>query len=166
MTEWLLIFIGASLSVIGVLGSFLPVIPGPPLSFIAVLLLHFSGPYNKLSAMVLLLLLVITIIITALDYVIPVWGTKKFGGTKYGVWGSTLGLIVGLFLGPLGIVFGPFFGALIGELIASKNSTVALRSAWGSLVGFILSTGLKLLFTLFVATIFFSKAIGRIGDLI
>jgi len=98
--------------------------------------------------------------------VIPVWGTKKFGGTKYGVWGSTLGLIVGLSLGPLGIVFGPFFGALIGELIASKNSTVALRSAWGSLVGFILSTGLKLLFTLFVAINFFSKAIGRIGDLI
>lgn len=166
MIEWVLIFIGAILSIIGIIGSFLPVIPGPPLSFIAIMLLHFSDPSNKLSITVLLLLLVATIVITALDYVIPIWGTKKFGGSKYGVWGSTIGLIIGLFFSPLGIVFGPFFGALIGELIAQKNSITAFRSAWGTLVGFLLSTGLKLLFTFFIATIIFSKIIIRIGDII
>lgn len=166
MVEWLMLFMGALLCLAGIIGSFLPVIPGPPLSFVAILLLHFSGTENRVSYTLLAILLLFTIIITMLDYVIPIWGTKKFGGTKYGIWGSTIGLIVGLFFGPIGIVLGPFLGALIGEMYAGSDSSSALRSAWGSLLGFLVGTGLKLLFTLSVATIFFSKLIPRIGDLI
>lgn len=166
MIEWIFIFIGTVLSIIGIVGSFLPIIPGPPLSYIAILLLHFSSPQNNLSVTFLLLLLVVTIAITVLDYIIPVWGTKKFGGSKFAVWGSTIGLIIGLFFGPFGIIFGPFLGALIGELVTQKDSITAFRSAWGTLVGFLLSTGLKLLFTVFVATILFSKIVIRISDVI
>lgn len=166
MIEWLMVFIGAIMCLVGVLGSFLPVIPGPPLSFIAILLLHFSDQASRFTITTLLFLFVATILITALDYVIPIWGTKKFGGTKYGVWGSTIGLVVGLFFGPFGIIFGPFVGALIGELFIGRTSNDALRSAWGSLVGFLLGTGIKLLFTLFVAVLYFSKLVHRIGDII
>lgn len=166
MVEWLMVFIGSVMCVVGVLGSFLPVIPGPPLSFVAILLIHFSNQENRFALTSLLVLFAATILITVLDYVIPIWGTKKFGGTKYGIWGSTIGLIIGLFFGPFGIIFGPFFGALIGELIIGRNSNDALRSAWGSLVGFLFGTGIKLLFTLFVAVLYFSKLIHRIGDII
>ncbi len=82
-------------------------------------------------------------VITVLDYVIPSVGTKKLGGSKYGVWGSTIGIIVGLFFGPLGIILGPAVGAFIGELIYQKQADVALKAALGSFVGFLAGTILK-----------------------
>ncbi|MCX7744946.1 MAG: DUF456 domain-containing protein [Flavobacteriales bacterium] len=166
MIEWLMIITGAILCLVGVLGSFLPVIPGPPLSFAAILFLHFSHIHNRLSITFIVIILIITFLLTLLDYLIPIWGTKKFGGSKYGVWGSTIGLVIGLFFGPLGIVFGPFLGALLGELFGGRNTIDSLRSAWGSFVGFIFSTGLKLLFTLFVATVYFTRVIQQIGDMV
>ncbi len=166
MIEWLMVFIGAIMCVVGVLGSFLPVIPGPPMSFVALLLIHFSSQENRFTLITLLVLFAATILITALDYVMPIWGSKKFGGTKYSVWGSTIGLIIGMFLGPFGIIFGPFIGSLIAELVAGRKSEDSLRSAWGSLVGFLFGTGIKLLFTLFVSVLYFSKLIYRVGDII
>ena len=80
-----------------------------------------------------------------LDYLVPAWGTKRFGGSKYGVWGTTIGLVIGLFFGPWGIVLGPFFGALTAELIGGKRSDEALRAAFGSFVGFLLDTLLKVI---------------------
>lgn len=164
MIEWLLVFIGGIMCVAAVLGSFLPVIPGPPLSLIAILILHFSSQENRFDLITLLVIFVLTILITLLDYLIPIWGTKKFGGTKYGVLGSTIGLVIGLFFGSMGIILGPFIGALIGELIIGRSSSNALRSAWGSFVGFLFSTGIKLLFTISVSVLYFSKLIYQIGD--
>jgi uncharacterized protein YqgC (DUF456 family) len=81
---------------------------------------------------------------TVLDYIFPVWTTKRFGGSKRGVWGSTIGLVVGLFFfPPFGIIIGPFVGAFVGEVTANQNQRSALRSAFGSFVGFLLGTGLK-----------------------
>lgn len=100
----------------------------------------------------------VMVVITALDYFIPMWGTKRFGGTKAGVTGSTIGLIVGLFLGPIGIVVGPFLGALAGELITAPDEFKrALRSATGSFVGFLLGTGLKLIYGGLAAFYFFRE---------
>jgi len=131
---------------IGFLGAVLPVIPGPILSWVGILILHFTE-YAEYSTTFLVVSAIIVIAITVLDYLIPIWGTKKFGGTKAGVTGSTVGLIVGLFLGPVGIILGPFFGALIGELIANKDDfSKAIKSATGSFLGFLLGTGLKLAF--------------------
>ncbi|MBP1676884.1 MAG: rane protein [Bacteroidetes bacterium] len=127
----------------GLLGSVLPVLPGPPLSYIGLLLLHFTDKY-QFSMSFLLWWLAVVVVVQVLDYVIPIWGTKKFGGSKNGVWGSTIGLVVGLFLGPFGIILGPFAGAFVGEMLANKDVKTALKAAFGSFVGFLLGTVAKL----------------------
>ena len=100
----------------------------------------------------------IVIVVTALDYFVPVYGTKKFGGSRYGMWGCAIGLLVGLWAGPLGIILGPFLGALVGEMIGNANSHQAFRAALGSFAGFLLSTLLKFI-TCLVMVWYFIKAI-------
>ena len=93
------------LMIVGLVGCVLPIIPGPPLSFIGLLLLHFSK-YAEYSFEFLLMFGLIAVIVTVLDYIVPIWGTKKFGGSKAGMWGAAIGLVLGLiFLPPLGIEF-------------------------------------------------------------
>ncbi len=139
-----LISLGIILMIIGIIGCILPFLPGPPLNYIGLLLLHFTGKYH-FSTDFLVVWAIITAFVYGLDLIIPVWGTKKFGGSKYGIWGSVIGLLAGfLFFPPFGIVIGPFVGAVIGELIAGKNSGAALKSGFGSFVGFISGTILKL----------------------
>jgi uncharacterized protein YqgC (DUF456 family) len=101
----------------------------------------------------------VAILIWGIDFIIPAWGTKKFGGSKYGIWGTILGLIIGLvFLGPLGIIVGPFLGAFVGELIHdSTDSKRAVKAAFGSLVGFMLSTGLKFLVSIIFLGLYITK---------
>lgn len=137
------IVLGIILMLVGLAGCILPFLPGPPLCYAALLLqqLQSMPPYTKDF---LLTWAAITIIVTGLDYVIPVYGTKKFGGTKYGMWGCVVGLIGGLWLGPFGLIVGPFAGAFLGELIGNAQSDHALRAAMGSFIGFLLGTLLKL----------------------
>lgn len=131
---------------LGILGSLLPVLPGTPLAWLGILLLHFTK-YADFSFTFWIIFTLVMLLISVLDYFIPIWGTKHFGGTKAGVYGATIGLIVGLFLGPVGIVAGPFIGAFIGELIVNRRDVNrALKSATGSFIGFLLGIGLKLTF--------------------
>ena len=142
--EIILIILGGILILVGIVGCFVPVVPGPPLSWIGILFLYLTDN-TSITSSFLLWWLAVAIAVTALDYLIPVWGTKKFGGTKMGVRGSFVGLIVGLFFPPMGIIVGPFLGALIAELIHDVHDTSkALKSAFGSFMGFVLGTGLKL----------------------
>lgn len=141
----ILISLGIILTITGILGCILPFMPGPPLNYLAILLLHFTSGFQFTNRF-LLIWAAITIVVVALDYIIPVWGTKKFGGSKQGVWGSVIGLIAGMFFfPPFGIIIGPFIGAVAGELIAGKNSKDALKSGFGSFVGFLTGTILKLI---------------------
>jgi hypothetical protein len=87
-------------------------------------------------------------VVILLDYLVPIYGTKKFGGSKYGIWGCTLGFIAAFWMGPLGIIFGPFIGAFIGEYIAQKDSTQAMRAAIGAFTGFLFGTLIKLVTSL------------------
>jgi uncharacterized protein len=139
---WLIV--GLILMVIGLVGCILPLLPGPPVSYIGLLVLQFrSDSYFSLDF--LLLWAGITILVTILDYIIPLYGTKKFGGTRYGIWGCMAGLVAGLFFPPVGLIAGPLIGAFIGEMIASSNTDQALRAALGSFLGFLAGTLLKVM---------------------
>lgn len=141
--DYVLLSLGIVLVILGLLGCVLPVIPGPPLSFAALLLVHFTS-FGNISTNVLIVTGIAAVVVTILDYVFPVWATKKFGGSKRGVWGATIGLVVGLFLfPPFGIIVGPLIGALLGELTAGQTHNQAIKSALGSFIGFLLGTGLK-----------------------
>jgi len=151
--------IGAALILVGFIGSILPIIPGPPISWAGFLLLRWTGYVNQGAEgyeNTLWILLFFVVLVTVLDYVVPILGTKKFGGSKRGVWGATIGVVVGLFFGPLGIIIGPFLGAYIGEITTGKKDREALKAAWGSFVGFLLGVGMKLM-TCGVITFFFVR---------
>ena len=139
----LLLIVGFVLMILGLIGSFLPVLPGVPLSWLGLLLLYFTEKIQS-NYWVLGITLIITIIVTILDYVIPAKGTKKFGGTKYGIWGTNIGLILGLFFPPIGFIVGPFVGAFVGEILNNSSDTNgALKAATGSFIGFLVSTFMK-----------------------
>lgn len=142
--ETLLIIIGGLLIIVGVLGSLLPVLPGPPLSYIGLLALQLTSSH-PFSLRFLIIWAFIVVILMILDNVIPAYGTKKFGGSAYGIWGCVIGMVVGIFFSPVGLIVGPLAGAFIGELLGGKNSDQALRSAVGSFMGFLASTILKVI---------------------
>ncbi len=135
---------GGVLMILGIVGCVLPVIPGPPLSFVGLLLLHFSN-YAEYSFEFLLVMGAIAVIVTIMDYIVPVWGTKKFGGSKAGMWGAAIGLVLGvIFFPPLGIIIGPFAGAVIGEALTGKDAANSFKAGLGSLLGLMIGIGLKL----------------------
>lgn len=140
----LLIVLGIICIIVGIIGSVLPVLPGVPLSYIGILLLHFTERI-QFSTSFLLLWAGIVIAVQLLDYFIPIWGTKKFGGNKRGVWGCVIGMMVGFFFGPWGIVLGPFIGAVVGELTGGKEIRAAIKAGFGSFVGFLLGIVSKLI---------------------
>ncbi len=143
MSDYILLIFGILLMILGIIGCLVPVLPGPPISFIGILLLHFSR-FGDFSDTVLIVLGAVTVVVTILDYIVPVWGTKKFGGSKYGTRGATVGLIIGLFLGPLGMIIGPLIGAFVGEMIFKDDINYAMKAGFGSLLGFLTGIGLKL----------------------
>ena len=145
--------IGVLCILAGIVGSVAPLLPGPPLSYLGFLVVQLkSDPPFSLKFM--LIWAGIVVAVSILEYVIPVYGTKKFGGSKYGLWGCSIGLFAGLFFGPWGIILGPFVGAFVGELIASNQSDQALKAAVGSFIGFLFSTLLKLVVCVVMAWYF------------
>lgn len=153
--DYFLLALAILLIIIGIIGCLVPVLPGPPLSYAGILILHFTR-YAEYPRNLLIILGVVAGIVTVLDYFVPIWGTKKFGGSKYGVRGATIGLIVGLFFGPPGIILGPFIGAIIGEMIFKDDFKYAIKAGFGSLLGFLTGIGLKLAAS-FTITFYFIK---------
>ncbi len=152
--DWLWISLSALFLLVGFIGCLLPLIPGPPLSFVGLLFLQLLDE-QAFTTKFLLIWAAITVIVTAADYFIPILGTKKLGGTRYGIWGCTIGLVVGFWFGPLGIILGPFVGAFVGELLGNASSQHALRAALGSFMGFLFSTLLKLIASVMMIWYFF-----------
>ncbi|WEK34827.1 MAG: DUF456 domain-containing protein [Candidatus Pseudobacter hemicellulosilyticus] len=141
--EWVWIILGIVLILVGVAGSLLPVLPGPPIAYAGLLVQLFREP-DPFSTQFLLIWAGIVVAIVVLDYLVPIWGTKRFGGTKYGAWGCTLGFILAFWMGPWGIIIGPFIGAFVGEMIGGQSTEGSLKAAFGSFVGFLLGAFLKL----------------------
>ena len=155
MTDYILVGTGILIMILGIIGCLVPVLPGPPLNFVGLLLLHFSR-FGQFSKWTLVIFAAIAIAVTILDYIVPLWGTRKFGGSKYGTRGAAIGLVIGLFLGPLGIILGPLIGAFVGEMIFKDDTRYAIRAGFGSLVGFLAGVGLKLAAS-FVMTFYFVR---------
>jgi len=155
MGDYILLITGIILMIVGIIGCLAPVLPGPPLSYLGLILLHLSK-FGSFSGTILIVLGIVTVVVTVLDYIVPVWGTRKFGGSKYGARGATVGLIIGIFLGPLGIIIGPLIGAVVGELIFKDDLNYAIKAGFGSLLGFLTGVGLKLAAS-FVMTFYFVK---------
>lgn len=149
----------------GLIGSLIPVLPGPPLSWIGLLLLHLTDSIPD-DWTFLSITLAIALIVFALDYIIPAMGTKKFGGTKAGMIGTSIGLIIGIIAPvPGGIIIGPFLGAFLGELSNKADSQTAVKAAFGSFIGFITGTFLKFIVAI-VYFGFFIKLLWEYKDII
>ena len=132
------------LLILGLLGIIIPGLPGPPLSFIGILLIHFFTG-TQFSTSFLLTWAFIVILVFLLDYFMQVWGVKKFGGGRKATIGTFLGLFAGLIFPPIGLLIGPFIGAFIGALLeVQDDNTRALKVAIGSFIGFVTGTILKL----------------------
>ena len=134
------------LLIIGLVGAIIPMIPGPPLSFLGLLVLQWSG-YGGFSNIFLWVWGVITVTVTVMDYILPSMMAKRFGGSRAAAIGSFIGLLAGLFIyPPWGLIFGPFLGAFIGELLHNRaNGLKALKVALGAFLAFIVGTGAKLI---------------------
>ena len=139
----LLIFLGTVCLLVGLAGCFLPVLPGPPVSYAGLLLLHFTDKV-QFSTTQLILWALLVVIVQVLDYVTPMLGTRYSGGGKWGNWGCMVGTIAGLFIfPPWGVLIGPFAGAVIGELLGGKRSVEAFKAGLGAFLGFLLSVVVK-----------------------
>lgn len=150
----LLVCLAVIILILGFLGTFVPVLPGAPLAWVGLLLAYFSS-FNEISILTLVITAIVGAAVSIFDNFLPVIMTNKIGGSKAATWGATIGLIVGLFLGPAGIIAGPFLGALTGELIHSDgNFSQSIKSAWGAFLGFLLGTGIKMIAVGFFIWIF------------
>ena len=139
----LILILAACLAAVGIVGCFIPVVPGPLLAYCGVLCLLFTDAPPSMTALVAFGAAII--VVSILDYVIPMVGAKRFNCSKYGVLGVAVGTIVGLFFLPFGLVLGPFLGAFIVELIVKKSIADAALGGIGALLGFLASVLLRML---------------------
>ncbi len=154
-----LIVLGIIFIIIGIIGCIIPGVAGPPFSFLALICLSIARKWEPFSVRLLIILGVLTVVVQALDYLLPAVGAKKFGATKYGFWGAIIGMLLGLiFVPPLGIIIGAFLGAIFGEVIAGKEASKALKAGWGVFVGVMVGMLLKLILA-GVMTYYFLKAL-------
>jgi uncharacterized protein YqgC (DUF456 family) len=155
MSDYILLILGIIFMIIGIIGCMVPVLPGPPFSFLGLLFLHLTR-FGQFSTPTLIIFAAIAVLVTVFDVIVPVWWKRKFGGSKYGTRGATVGLIIGFFLGPLGIILGSLIGAFVGEMIFKDDITYAFKAGFGSLLSFLTGIGLKLAASL-VMTFYFVK---------
>ncbi len=138
-----LIILGGICLLVGLAGCIVPMLPGPPVSYVGIFLLHLTEKVQFTTTQ-LVIWLVLVIAVQVIDYFVPMMGTKKFGGTKWGTWGCLIGTFLGLFIfPPWGIILGPFAGAVIGELLGGKQTEHAVRAGFGAFVGFVFGTVMK-----------------------
>ena len=154
-----LIGLGVLFVIIGIIGCIIPGVAGPPFSFLALICLSIAKKWEPFSIKLLIILGVLTVIVQALDYMLPAVGAKKYGASKHGFWGAIIGMLLGIiFVPPFGIIVGAFLGAIAGEVIAGKETSKALRAGWGVFVGVMVGMLLKLILA-GVMTFYFFKAL-------
>lgn len=154
-TDIMLFIVSGILMVAGLAGCILPVIPGPPLSYLGLLALHFTDKV-QFSAAELVISAIAVVTVTVLDYATPIIGSKRFGGSSYGTRGCVIGTVIGLFFMPWGLIICPFLGAVAGELIARNSFRKAMKAGVGSFLGYLFGTLLKLCTCIYFIIRFFT----------
>tara|TARA_B100001063_G_C16717652_1_gene531672 strand:+ start:762 stop:1298 length:537 start_codon:yes stop_codon:yes gene_type:complete len=145
--EIILLIVAGIFMLLGVLGSFLPVLPGVPLSWIG-LLIFYLIPGVGMNYWFLGITLVVAVLFYILNLIIPAMGTKKFGGSRKGMIGATIGLVIGIFAPiPFAILIFPFIGAFVGEIINKSDSRTAGKAAFGSFLGLLASSFMEFIVT-------------------
>ena len=140
----LLLIIAGLCIVAGIIGCIVPGLPGTPIAYAGLWIAQATDRVD-FGWKMLLIWGIVTVVVSVLDYFIPAWGTRRYGGTRYGVWGSIIGVFAGIFLGLGGVIFGPLLGAFVGELIGGKEAREALKAGWGSFIGLLFGTIIKLI---------------------
>jgi hypothetical protein len=158
MVTILLIIIGLLTALAGIAGCLLPVLPGPLVSYLSLIILSLARDWQPFSTTFLLVMVGIALLLSALDYVVSLVGARKFGASKAGLWGSVIGMLIGIFFfPPLGIFIGALIGAVVGEIVIGKKTHEAFRVGWGVFVGNLIGTALKLAYCLTVLSFFIMK---------
>ncbi len=148
------IVVGLIILAVGFVGCILPVLPGPPVAFFSLLSLQLTGVHDY-SLVTLLVLGGLAFLIAVLDNLVPVWGVQRIGGSKAGIAGGAVGVVVGLFVfPPFGIIAGPLVGAIVGELVAGATTKKALTSGAGTFLGFLCGAVAKTALTSVIAGFF------------
>ncbi len=138
------------LGIIGLAGVFITGLPGTVFSYAGLVCVYFNSN-STISTLQLIICGILSVVVLVLDYILPGYFSKLFGGTKYGIWGATIGTFIGLFYGFWGIILGPFIGAVIGELIGDKiKFWQAVKVGFGSMLAFFTTTGIKLIIGLYL----------------
>lgn len=158
LLDIILIILGLISISVGIIGCVLPALPGTPLAYLGLVLLNFTSKVEYSWTFFIAWGIVVAIVMV-LDYVVPIYGTKAFGGGRKGSWGSAIGIVVGLFFPPWGFILGPFVGAVIGELLDNKPFPVAVKAGFGSFIGFLSGAIIKLAVSLVLAVIFIKDVI-------
>jgi len=141
----LLIILACLFIILGLLGCVIPGLMGPPFSFLALILLSTAKKWEPFNPTLLIVLAVLTIIVTGIDYVFPAIGAKKYGSSRAGLWGAIVGMILGiLFFPPFGMIIGAFLGAVLAETLSGKPSQEALKAGWGVFLGILMAILFKL----------------------
>lgn len=132
------------LILVGVAGTVLPALPGVPLVFVGMLLAAWAGGFEQVGGWMLLLLGVLTVLSIGIDLLATAMGAKRVGASKLALVGAVIGTFAGLFFGPIGLLAGPFIGALAGELIHGREVRKATRVGFGTWLGILVGTVLKI----------------------
>jgi uncharacterized protein len=148
---WLLAVL---LLVAGLIGLFLPVLPGAPLIFAGLVIAAWAEDFHYAGLWTVVILAILTLLTLAVDFWATIFGAKKFGASKRAVIGALIGLVIGIFLGFPGIIFGPFIGAVVGELSAQKDLKQATRAGIGATIGLVLGAAIKLALALTMIGVF------------
>jgi len=154
--DLLIIIIAFLFFLIGLIGAILPIIPGPIITYLGILLLYFFSDLN-FSNNEIFIYTVATVLVFFSDYILQFFGVRKFGGQKNAIYGTMFGVLIGLFFPPIGLIIGPFLGAFFGALMDNKEKKQAIRVAFGALLGFLFGTFIKILYSIYVIYIVAQK---------
>lgn len=145
-----LIILAVLFVLVGIAGSVLPVLPGPPIAYIGLWFAQWSQ-YGNFSTRFMVWTGVAMVIVSVIDNILPPYITKSSGGSKYAAIGSVVGMLVGMFFTSIGIILGMLLGAFIGEWIFAKQSVKdAFKASLGAFAGFVLGTGIKLFYCFYL----------------